>query len=147
MGIITISRISTEIIGVFALDRDIDPQLDFFSDVRFFPDKIHVCLNKIDLIENFGEKELENVKKKITDFFEKRRVKVEDFFITCGEIIEGFEDVESYNNKVPEMILSIVSQKTWIVFGLFLSSTKIFCVVCYDDARQQYPDEYPWWVP
>ena len=112
MGIITISRISTEIIGVFALDRDIDPQLDFFSDVRFFPDKIHVCLNKIDLIENFGEKELENVKKKITDFFEKRRVKVEDFFITCGEIIEGFEDVESYNNKVPEMILSIVSQKT-----------------------------------
>ena len=110
MGIITISRISTAIIGVFALDRDIDSQLEFFSDVRFFPEKIHVCLNKIDLIENFGEKELENVKKEIANFFEKRKVKVEDFYITCGEIIEDFDDIEKYNNRVPEMILEITTK-------------------------------------
>ncbi len=110
MGIITISRISTAIIGVFALDRDIDSQLEFFSDVRFFPEKIHVCLNKIDLIENFGEKELENVKKEIANFFEKRKVKVEDFYITCGEIIEDFDDIEKYNNRVPEMILQITTK-------------------------------------
>ena len=110
MGIITISRISTAIIGVFALDRDIDSQLEFFSDVRFFPEKIHVCLNKIDLIENFGEKELENVKKEISNFFEQRKVKVEDFYITCGEIIEDFDDIEKYNNRVPEMILQITTK-------------------------------------
>jgi translation elongation factor EF-Tu-like GTPase len=110
MGIITISRISTAIIGVFALDRDIDSQLEFFSDVRFFPEKIHVCLNKIDLIENFGEKELENVKKEIANFFEQRKVKVEDFYITCGEIIEDFDDIEKYNNRVPEMILEITTK-------------------------------------
>ncbi len=110
MGIITISRISTAVIGVFALDRDIDSQLEFFSDVRFFPEKIHVCLNKIDLIENFGEKELENVKKEISNFFEQRKVKVEDFYITCGEIIEDFDDIEKYNNRVPEMILEITTK-------------------------------------
>ena len=110
MGIITISRISTAVIGVFALDRDIDSQLEFFNDVRFFPEKIHVCLNKIDLIENFGEKELENVKKEITNFFDQRKVKVEDFYITCGEIVEDFDDVEKYNNRVPEMILEITTK-------------------------------------
>ena len=107
MGIITISRISTEVIGVFALDRDLDLQLEFFNDVRFFPEKVHICLNKIDLLEKSGEKELESIKKKITDFFEYRKVKVDDFYITCGETVEGFEDVEEYNNRVAEMILKI----------------------------------------
>ena len=38
MGIITISRIATQIIAVFSLDRDLAPQFEFFNDVRFFPD-------------------------------------------------------------------------------------------------------------
>lgn len=111
MGIITISRISTVVIAVFSLDRDLETQLEFFNDVRFFPERVHVCLNKIDLLENFREKELESFKKKITDFFNFRKVEVEDFYITCGETVEGFEDVEKYNNRVPEMILRIVTQK------------------------------------
>ncbi|GAG79320.1 unnamed protein product, partial [marine sediment metagenome] len=51
MGIITISRIATQIIAVFSVDRDLDQQFEFFNDVRFFPDSIYVCLNKFDLIE------------------------------------------------------------------------------------------------
>ena len=69
MGIITISRIATQIIAVFSLDRDLDQQFEFFNDVRFFPDSIYVCLNKFDLIEEDKAVKLEEVKKKINDFF------------------------------------------------------------------------------
>jgi translation elongation factor EF-Tu-like GTPase len=112
MGIITISRIATQIIAVFSLDRDIESQFGFFNDVRFFPDKIYVCINKVDLLEGKKpdkEKKLEEIKKKIADFFKKRKITIKDFFITCGEIVEGFEDVESYNNAVAEMILAITT--------------------------------------
>ena len=65
MGIITISRIATQIIAVFSLDRDLKPQFEFFNDVRFFPDKIYVCINKFDLVEGDKEKKLEEVKTQI----------------------------------------------------------------------------------
>ncbi len=110
MGIITISRIATQIIAVFSLDRDLTPQFEFFNDVRFFPDKIYVCINKIDLVEGDKEKKLDTVKTQINDFFEKRKIAINDTFITCGETIEGFEDVESYNNRVAEMILEITTK-------------------------------------
>jgi translation elongation factor EF-Tu-like GTPase len=110
MGIITISRIATQIIAVFSLDRDLKPQFEFFNDVRFFPDKIYVCINKIDLVEGDKEKKLEAVKKQIIDFFDKRKIAVNDTFITCGETIEGFEDIETYNNRVAEMILEITTK-------------------------------------
>lgn len=112
MGIITISRIATQIIAVFSCDRDVDAQFDFFNDVRFFPDQIYVCINKVDLIEGNKtqrQKKLEDIKKKITDFFKERKIGIKDFFITCGEIVEGFEDIESYNNEVAEMILKITT--------------------------------------
>ena len=50
MGIITISRIATQIIAVFSCDRPLETQFKFFRDVRFFPDKIFVCINKIDCL-------------------------------------------------------------------------------------------------
>lgn len=110
MGIITISRIATQIIAVFSLDRDLQPQFEFFNDVRFFPDKIYVCINKIDLFEGDKEKQLNDVKSKIIDFFKTRKISVNDIFITCGETIEGFEDIETYNNQVAEMILEITTK-------------------------------------
>ncbi|MFX1328367.1 MAG: hypothetical protein ACFE91_09580 [Promethearchaeota archaeon] len=110
MGIITISRIATQIIAVFSLDRDLKPQFEFFNDVRFFPDKIYVCINKIDLVEGNKEKKLEDVKAKITDFFSKRKITINEVFITCGETIEVFEDVETYNDRVAEMILEITTK-------------------------------------
>ncbi|NVM37924.1 MAG: hypothetical protein HWN81_20190 [Candidatus Lokiarchaeota archaeon] len=110
MGIITISRIATQIIAVFSLDRDLKPQFEFFNDVRFFPDKIYVCINKIDLVEGDKEKKLKEVKTKINEFFEARKIAITDTFITCGETIEEFEDVEIYNNQVAEMILEITTK-------------------------------------
>ncbi|MFX1308781.1 MAG: GTPase domain-containing protein [Promethearchaeota archaeon] len=110
MGIITISRIATQIIAVFSLDRDLKPQFEFFNDVRFFPDKIFVCINKIDLVEGDVEKKLDEVKTQIAEFFEKRKIAINDTFITCGETIEGFEDIETYNNQVAEMILEITTK-------------------------------------
>ncbi len=107
MGIITISRIATQIIAIFALDRELDQQFEFFNDVRFFPDHIYVCINKADLIEGDINKKFEEVKKKITAFFKSRKITVDDFFITCGETLEGFNDIETYNNHVAEMILKI----------------------------------------
>ena len=109
MGIITISRIATQIIAVFSLDRDLKPQFEFFNDVRFFPDKIYVCVNKIDLVEGDKEKILEDVKAQINDFFEARKIAINEIYITCGETIEGFEGVETYNNQVAEMILEITT--------------------------------------
>ncbi len=110
MGIITISRIATQIVAIFSCDRDLDSQFEFFNDVRFFPDKIFVCINKVDLIEGDIEKNLEEMKKKITDFFSKRKIEMVDFYITCGETIEGFEDIEMYNNRVAEMLLEITTK-------------------------------------
>ncbi|TXT65741.1 MAG: hypothetical protein BAJALOKI3v1_70043 [Promethearchaeota archaeon] len=109
MGVITISRIATQIIAVFALDRDIEKQFKFFNDVRFFPENIYIAINKLDLLKddpNRNEK-LEELKGKITDFFSKRKINVKEFFITCAEQIEGFEDVQTYNDHVAEMILQI----------------------------------------
>lgn len=88
MGIITISRIATQIIAVFSLDRDLERQFEFFSDVRFFPDKISVCINKIDLFEGDVEKELTRIKDKIQAFFNQRKITINEFFITCGETVD-----------------------------------------------------------
>jgi len=107
MGIITISRIATQIVAVISLDRELERQFEFFNDVRFFPDKIYVCINKIDLVKGDKDKKIEEVKKIIDTFFNQRKISVIEYFITCGETIKDFEDVEEYNNHVAEMILGI----------------------------------------
>ncbi|MBY8986557.1 MAG: GTPase domain-containing protein [Candidatus Lokiarchaeota archaeon] len=110
MGIITISRIATQIIAVFSGDRDLDPQFEFFNDVRFFPDKIYVCINKVDLIEGDREKRIEEMTKQIQNFFETRKISIREVFITCGETVDNFDEVEKYNNRVAEMILEITTK-------------------------------------
>ncbi len=107
MGIITISRIATQIIAVISLDRELERQFEFFQDVRFFPGEIYVCINKIDLLEGDKDKKIEEVKEKVDSFFNKRKISVIDYFITCGETIKDFAEVEEYNNHVAEMILGI----------------------------------------
>jgi translation elongation factor EF-Tu-like GTPase len=109
MGIITISRIATQIIAVFSCDRPLETQYKFFRDVRFFPDKIFVCINKVDLIEKDAEKKVEEAKAAIAEFFKQRKITVEEFFITCAEAVEGFEDVQTYNDHTAEMILKITT--------------------------------------
>lgn len=111
MGIITISRIATQIIAVFSLDRDLPTQFDFFNDVRFFPDTIYVCINKFDLVEGDKDKKVENVTNQIKQFFEKRKITVTEVFVTCGETVENFTEVEKYNNHVAEMILEITTKQ------------------------------------
>jgi hypothetical protein len=109
MGIITISRIATQIIAVFSCDRPLETQFEFFRDVRFFPDKISVCINKIDLVEGDAEKQVEEYKAAIEEFFKKRKISVKEFFITCAESVKGFEDVQTYNDRTAEMILEITT--------------------------------------
>jgi len=109
MGVITISRIATQIIAIFALDRDLKTQFEFFNDVRFFPDQINVCINKYDLMEgddSSKEKKINGMKQEIEKFFEKRKIKIKNVYLTCGENIEGFGD---FNDHVAEMILEITN--------------------------------------
>jgi hypothetical protein len=111
MGIITISRIATQIVAVFSLDRDLEPQFEFFNDVRFFPDKIYVCINKVDLIEGNRDKKIGEMTNKIQEFFDARKIAINEFFTTCGETVENFAEVEQFNNKVAEMILEITTKQ------------------------------------
>lgn len=109
MGIITISRIASQIIAVFSLDRSIDEQFDFFNNVRFFPKRIYVCLNKCDLIEGNKaqkEKKLQEARITIQNFFNNRKIEISGFFNTVGEYLEGMED---YNDNVAAMILKIIT--------------------------------------
>jgi len=110
MGIITISRIATQIVAVFSCDRPLKTQFEFFTDVRFFPDNIRVCLNKVDLLKGDKEQELEKLETEIKEFFKKRKITVAETFRTCAENVEGFEDVQIYNDRVAEMLLSITTQ-------------------------------------
>ena len=112
MGVITISRIATQIVVVFSCDRAIEKQFEFFNDIRFFPNQIYACINKIDLIggnKTQVKKKLEEMKKQIEGFFKERKIEIKDFFITCGETVEGFEDIESYNDQVAQMILKVAT--------------------------------------
>ncbi len=110
MGIITISRIATQIIAIFSCDRDVKTQFEFFNDVRFFPDKINLCINKVDLLKGDKKNKLEKLEAEIIDFFKRRKIQIVETFITCGESVEGFEEVQIYNDRVVEMILRIITQ-------------------------------------
>jgi len=105
MGIITISRIARKIIAVFDLTLDLDPQFKFFTDVRFFPKSIVVCLNKFDLLDpGQADATVADYQEKIKDFFDKRRIAVNEFYPTCAETNEDFP---AYNNAVVNMLLDI----------------------------------------
>jgi len=110
MGIITISRIARQIVGLFALDESLKDQFKLYDLIRYMPKKIHVCLNKYDLLEGTDEEKekiLEKKKEDITNYFKKRRIIVEGFFSTCA--IEKPDYLE-YNDKTAQMILKLVTE-------------------------------------
>ncbi len=77
MGIITITRISRDIFGVFDLTQKLDPQLRFFTDVRFFPRIINVLLTRADQIsENKRNDLISTYSTQIKAFFEERGIQV-----------------------------------------------------------------------
>jgi len=107
MGIITISRIAKQIVALFALDRPLKDQFEFFNDVRYFPKEIYVCLNKYDFISAADkDKFTKDYQEKIEEFFSKRRIKVKSFWITCAESNEKYAE---FNDNVARLILDIAT--------------------------------------
>jgi hypothetical protein len=49
------------------------------------------------------------LKSKIIDFFKQRKIDIIETFVTCGETVDSFADVEKYNNAVAEMILKVAT--------------------------------------
>jgi len=79
MGIITISRIARQIVGLFALDQDLNDQFELYDLIRYMPKEIYVCLNKYDLLngsDNEKEAMVEKTKNEIEAYFKKRRILV-----------------------------------------------------------------------
>ncbi|MHA1674397.1 MAG: hypothetical protein ACTSYI_12320 [Promethearchaeota archaeon] len=108
MGIITISRIARQIVGLFALDQPLDEQFKLYDLIRYMPKTIYVCLNKYDLMEGTDEEKdqkISAVKEEITKYFQKRRITVKEYFQTCAIDKAGFED---YNDNTARMILDLV---------------------------------------
>jgi hypothetical protein len=107
MGIITISRIARQIVGLFDLDMSLKKQFQLYDLIRYMPKNIYVCLNKYDLLEGTEEEkqqQLKEIKKKINHYFKKRRIQVKGFFQTCAIDKEGFQD---YNDNTARMILDL----------------------------------------
>jgi len=61
------------------------------------------------LIKEDADKKVQEAKTKIEEFFQQRKISVKEFFITCAEAVEGFEDVQTYNDRTAEMILNITT--------------------------------------
>lgn len=105
MGIITISRIAKQIIAVFAVDRPLKEQFEFFNDVRYFPKEIYVTFNKCDLITaKDPAKFLKDMEEQVSEFFNKRKIKIREFYQVCAENKDGFAE---YNDNVAKMIMDI----------------------------------------
>ncbi len=108
MGIITISRIARKIIAVFDVTRELDSQFKFFTDVRFFPKDIAVCLNKYDMLAETNkdtvDATIKDYQAKIKDFFDKRRIVVTNFYPTCAETKDEYK---KFNDAVVNMLLDI----------------------------------------
>jgi len=107
MGIITISRIARQIVGLFAVDQPLKEQFKLYDLIRYMPKNIYVCLNKYDLMEGSEEekvKKLDQFKEEIEDYFKKRRITVSAFFQTCAIDKPAFQD---YNDNTARMILDL----------------------------------------
>ena len=107
MGIITISRIARQIVGLFALDQDLNDQFELYDLIRYMPKEIYVCLNKFDLLEgseNEKKEMIEKAKSKIEAYFKKRRITVKEFFKTCAVDKPDFQE---FNDNTARMILDL----------------------------------------
>lgn len=112
MGIITISRIARQMVGLFAMDQPLKDQFKLYDLIRYIPNKrIYVCLNKYDLLTGTPEEraaQIEEKKKKIQEYFQKRHIDVKGFFQTCA--IDK-EDYRQYNDNTARMILDLALQR------------------------------------
>jgi hypothetical protein len=109
MGIITISRIARQIIGIFALDQPMKEQFKLYDLIRYMPKTIYICLNKYDLLEGADkEKKVEKIKKEIQDYFEKRHITIKAFFQTCAIDKPDFGE---FNDNAARMILDIALER------------------------------------
>ena len=80
MGIITISRIAREIVGLFALDQSLNDQFKLYDLIRYMPKKINIILTNLDEVPGYDrEKKIEDKINKITDYFNNRRILVNEF--------------------------------------------------------------------
>ncbi len=103
MGIITISRIARQVVGLFSLSQGLKTQFKLYDLIRYMPKEIYVCLNKYDLFED-DEERLEEIKEEIKKYFTKRRIKVKGFFQTCAINKENYK---KFNDNAAKMILDI----------------------------------------
>ncbi|MBD3351254.1 MAG: hypothetical protein GF364_07185 [Candidatus Lokiarchaeota archaeon] len=86
MGNIALSRISREIIAVFAADRPLESQFYFFKDLRFFPKTIYVCFTGCDRIDAASRETLiRDLKSDVAKFFEEININIGDYFTVPGE--------------------------------------------------------------
>jgi GTP1/Obg family GTP-binding protein len=88
------------------MDRSLEEQFEFFRDLRYFPENIYICINKIDLVDGDQEK-IKKATKRIKAFFEESDIKVMDTFFTCAEEISSFDQTETYNDNTAKMMLDI----------------------------------------
>jgi len=107
MGIITISRIAKEIVGLFAVDQSLIEQFKLYDLIRYMPKKINIILTNLDKIpENGQDKKLEDIQNTIFRYFNRRRIIISGFYYVYFDTNNPkFLD---YNNEAIRMILNLV---------------------------------------
>jgi hypothetical protein len=109
MGIITISRIAKQIVAIFAVDQSVKEQFQLFDLIRYMPKSVYICFNKYDLLpEKTRETTLKKMKDEIEAYFQKRNIKIVDYFYTCAV---DKPDFLKYNDATAKMILDICTGK------------------------------------
>ncbi len=112
MGITTVSRIARLIVAVFDVSRDLESQFEFYSAVRFIPKTIIVALNKADLLGKDMNKKIDEIKKKINEYFkDKRKIDITGFYVTVAESKPGFE---GQNDNCAQLILDCIKEQAGV---------------------------------
>ncbi|MHA1701184.1 MAG: hypothetical protein ACTSWK_02850 [Promethearchaeota archaeon] len=107
MGIITISRIAKEIVGLFAVDQSLIEQFKLYDLIRYMPKKVNIILTNLEKIPEFSkDKKLEDIQNTIFRYFNNRRIRINGFYYV-------FFDTDNpkfleHNYKALRMILNLV---------------------------------------
>ncbi|MHA1474749.1 MAG: hypothetical protein ACTSPA_13315 [Promethearchaeota archaeon] len=110
MGIITISRIAREIVGLFAVDQSLNNQFKLYDLIRYMPKRINIILTNLNKIPEYGrDKNLEDIKYKIENYFNNRRIKVNQ--IQSVYLNTDNPGLLDKNYEAMRMILKISSQR------------------------------------
>ncbi|MFX0033971.1 MAG: tetratricopeptide repeat protein [Promethearchaeota archaeon] len=106
MGVITFSRIATVIIAYFSLNKPLKEQFAFFNEVRFFPDEIYIWLLEREKLDVNREEIIEHYTSSITDFFQKRKIKIKKNYMINIEFM-----FEILNNRALQSIFEIIKEE------------------------------------